>query len=161
VLPNIDLIKEIYTLKEDLELVDTKEYYGVCPIYVQPITRNVYQIDHLHKSMLLNALVIKLIQEKGFICTFYMEEEDYTDEELNEIHLGNWISVIPNIDYNPSLRTRIKIMNIIYYSIVCFVEDLYIRLNDLHNIYINNDDANIFRIGYDHNGVLYIPSSHA
>ena len=95
------------------------------------------------------------------IVDFYMEEEDYTDEELNEIHLGNWISVIPNIDYNPSLRTRIKIMNIIYYSIVCFVEDLYIRLNDLHNIYINNDDANIFRIGYDHNGVLYIPSSHA
>jgi len=160
VLPNIDLIKEIYTLKEELELDDTKIYYGLCPIYVHPVPWTVEHADHHHKLILMNAIVIKLIQEDGFICTFTIDVNDYTNEELNEINLGNWISVIPNINYNPSLKTKIRIMNLIYYSILCFVEDLYIRLNNLHTIYINNEDVNIFRIGYDQNGALYIPSSH-
>ena len=160
VLPNIDLIKDIYKLKVESELEQARIDNGLLPAEI--IAHGSFLVSTMnqqHKVMLLNALHIKLIQEDGFICTFFMNEDHYTDYELEEINNGNWISVVPNINRNPTIKTKIKIMNLIYVSILCLVEDLYIRLNNLHNAYMNTKDHNIFRIGYDQRGALYIPTT--
>ena len=160
VLPNIDLINEIYKLKIEAELDQARLERGLLPTnIIASGSFHVDFMDHQHKVMLLNALHIKLIQEDGFICTFFMDEDHYTDYELEEINNGNWISVVPNINRKPIIKTKIKIMNLIFVSILCLVEDLYIRLNNLHNAYMNTKDHNIFRIGYDQRGGLYIPTT--
>ena len=160
VLPNVDVINEIYKLKVESELDQARVDRGLLPAEIMVNGSLLAStIDHQHKVMLLNALHIKLIQEDGFICTFFMEEDHYTDYELEEINNGNWISVVPNINKKPTIKTKIKIMNLIYESILCLVEDLYIRLNNLHNGYMNTYGHNIFRIGYDQRGVLYIPTT--
>jgi len=160
VLPNIDLIKDIYKLKVEAELDQMRLERSQLPMNIIALgSWNAEYIDHRHKLMLLNASHIKLIQEDGFICTFFMEEDHYIDYELEEIHSGNWISVVPNINRKPTIKTKIKIMNLIFESILCLVEDLYIRLNNLHNIYMNTYGNNIFRVGYDQRGALYIPTT--
>jgi len=166
VIPNIDLIKEIYKLKEDSELEDTLAYHGLCPMNITstsswvPVSiRDTPKAYYHNRLMSLNVLTIKLIKEAGFICTFVMEENDYCDSEIEEIHHGNWISVVPNINTNPSLRVKIKIMNLVYSSLLCFMEDLHDRLRGLHQLYIHNRYVNIYRIGYDQRGTLYIPTT--
>ena len=48
----------------------------------------------------------------------------------NSIENCNWISVVPNINYNPSLQEKIKIMNLIYNSAFMLSTQLYNRLED-------------------------------
>ena len=66
--------------------------------------------------------------EPGFICTFHFNDKDYDQAELNEINNCNWVAVVPNINYNPTLK--IKIMNIVYDSIFLLTSVLYNKLLD-------------------------------
>ena len=108
--------------------------------------------------MRLNVLFIKLITDYGFICTFKFNEPDYEPEELTEINNCNWISVVPNINYIPSLKEKIKIMNLVYNNVFMLSSELYNRLEGLYYWYNHTYGTNIYRIGYDNLGTLYIPN---
>ena len=161
ILPNIELLQYIYQLKEESEINDARIYHGMCPEYItishsKYIWKQVVQKD----MMKLNTLFIKLIIDHGFICTFKFNETDYDPIELQEIYNSNWVSVVPNINYNPSLKEKIKIMNIIYMSSFMISTELYNRLEGLFYWYMHTYGTNIYRIGYDNLGTLYIPNIH-
>ena len=167
VLPNIDLIKEIYKLKEDSELEEIQSYHGLCPRHIKtegtwipPKINNNFKITSIRDVMKLNVLSMKLIQEEGLISIFVMDIEDYTEEELEEINYGNWISVVPNVNLCPTLQTRINVINLIYSSILCLVEDLFINLTRLYHLYKNAHGINVYGIGCDQNNNLYMPFIH-
>ena len=164
VLPNIDVIKDIYELKEDLELEDVKAYHGLCPRNVKTIgswiptkINDNYKIMKLGEDMLLNALLMKLIMDKGFICSFNYYNDDYQQIELDEIENGNWFSVVPNINENPPLHRKIKLLNIMYDSVPVVIDELYKRIHKIYLDYKNNEYNGILRIAIDQNDVLYFP----
>lgn len=162
VIPNIDIIKYIYLLKEHSELEDTRMYYGVCPSYITvPRMKHTWKEFVFSDRMKLTSLFMKLIMEPGFICTFHFNDKDYDQVELNEINNCNWVAVVPNINYNPTLQEKIKIMNVVYDSIFLLTSELYNKLLGLHYWFKHTyGQHNIFRIGYDQQGGLYIPSGH-
>ena len=162
VIPNIDVIKYIYLLKEQSELEDTRIYYGVFPSYITvPRMKHTWKEFVFSDRMKLTSLFMKLIMEPGFICTFYFNDKDYDQVELNEINNCNWVAVVPNINYNPTLQEKIKIMNVLYDSIFLLTSELYNKLLGLHYWFKHTyGEHNIFRIGYDQQGGLYIPSGH-
>jgi hypothetical protein len=167
VLPIIDLIKEIYKLKEDSELEDIRSYHGLCPRHIkstgtwipQHINDN-FKITNIRDVMKLNVLSMKLIQEEGLICSFVIDKSNYTKDELEEISYGNWISVVPNVNTSPTLQTKINVINLIYSSVLCLVEDLYINLTRLYHLYKNAHGINVYGIGCDQNNNLYMPFIH-
>ena len=164
VLPNIDVLKLIYQMKGDLEDEDNRLYHGLCPRNVKtigswvPTTINDnYKISKLNETMLLNALIIKMIVDKGFICNFNYNASDYTSVELSEIDHGNWYSVVPNIDDDPRLRIKIKLMNILYDTVPLLAGDMYNRLGNIYRGYLNNDYNGFVRMAIDQNDMIYIP----
>ena len=83
-IPNIDIIKYIYLLKEQEELEDTRLYYGVCPSYITvPHTKHIWKEFIFNDRLKLTSLFMKLIMEPGFICTFHFYEKDY--DQLNAL----------------------------------------------------------------------------
>lgn len=160
VLPNIDIIKYIYKLKEEVELYDIHYYYRILPPSVG--TFKEYSICNLKKYGLrypirFNILFMKLIQEPGFICSFVFNECDYDEIELIEINNSNWISVIPSINYNPPLQEKIKIINKIYNNTWLLTSELEDKLEGLYYWFKHTYGHNIFRIGYDQHDNVYIP----
>jgi hypothetical protein len=160
VIPNIDLIKYIYNIKEELELTDTHIYHGLCPKHITtcgkwiPINPQCYTITTIGYMMNVNAILIKIILKPGFICSFNLLKEEYNDIELNEIYYGNWVSVVPNINFKPSLKDKINCIETILESEMDISDNIYIRLNRLCDLYSNND---IIRIGFDQKGDYYTP----
>lgn len=161
VIPNIELIQYIYQLKEEDELEDTRIYHGMCPRTIKISQSKFIWKQHIQRDLVrLNVLFIKLITDYGFICTFKFNKSDYEPEEIEEIDNCNWVSVVPNINYNPCLKEKIKIMNLVYNSAFMLSSELYNRLEGLFYWYIHTYGTNIFRIGYDNLGTLYIPNIH-
>ena len=107
--------------------------------------------------MLMNALIIKLIIDRGFICSFTYCKDDYHVIEINEIENGNWFSVISNINTNPPLKLKLKLMNILYDEVPLLVTDIYDKLNKIYMNYLNNDHNDYFRLGIDQNNKVYLP----
>ena len=164
VLPNIDILKDIYQRKEQLEVDEVRMYHGMCPrnvmtegVWIPAEINDNFKIMKLREDMAMNVLLMKLIMDKGFICSFHYEEANYTYIELSEIDHGNWFSVIPNVDDNPSLHRKIKVINILYDSIPLLVSDVYERLDKLYMSYQNNEYSGICRVGIDQRDMLYIP----
>ena len=162
VIPNIDIIKYIYLLKEKSELEETRMYYGVFPSYITvPHTKHIWKEFVLKDKMKLNTLFMKLIIEPTFICKFHFDYRDYEQIELNEINNCNWVSVVPNINYSPSLQEKIKIMNIVYNTIYLLTDELYNKLQGLYYWFKHTYGIhNVFRIGCDQNYNLYIPTGN-
>jgi len=146
VLPNIDIIKYIYNLKQDLELEEVKLSYGVCPPHI--ITNTTWSKDNIYisEAMELTISLMKYIVEPGFICKCSFHPDDYDPIELEEINNGNWISVIPNIDFNPRLNTKIKALNKIYDNIPLCKLYLFKQFETLYKYYKCTYGTNIFRL---------------
>ena len=98
---------------------------------------------------------MKLIMKPGFICSFTYKEEDYDNIELNEIDFGNWVSVVPNINFEPLLKDKLNCIETILKEEPYASEDICIKLNHLCDIYSNNE---IMRIGVDQYVNYYLPS---
>jgi hypothetical protein len=146
VLPNIDIIKHIYQLKEDFELEEIKSYYGVCPHNI--ITNSTWSKDNINMcgSMKLSTTLMKYIVEPGFICKCSFNSDDYDPIELEEINNGNWISVIPNIDFNPRLITKIKVINETYNNTPLCNLYLFKTIKKIYKYYKCTYGINIFRL---------------
>ena len=163
VLSNIYILKYIYNIKEELELKENQIYYGLCPKHVTtcgkwiPINTNSYKISTIGDIMNLNAILIKIIMKPGFICSFNFIEESYDIIELNDIYFGNWVSVISNINYKPSIKEKINCIEIILHSELDILDNICIKLNNMCSLYDNN---NIIRIGIDQCDRYYLPNFH-
>mgnify|MGYP000011617854 FL=1 len=162
VLPNIDIIKYIYQLKEVSELDYNQIYHGLCPKHVTtcgkwiPVNiNNNYKIMTIENKMKINAILMKIIMKPGFIGSFTYKEEDYCNIELNEIDFGNWFSVVPNINFKPLLKDKINCIETILKEEPYVSEDICIKLNHLCDLFSNNE---IMRIGFDQYGNYYLPS---
>ena len=164
VLPNIDVINLIYQMKDDSEDEEVRLYHGLCPRNVKTIGTWIpkdingnFKILKLNETMLLNASILTLIMDKGFICSFHYNASDYHQIEINEMDNGNWFAVAPNINENPPLHRKIKVMNILYDSIPLLVDELYKRIHTTYLDYLNNDYNGFLRIAIDQNDVIYYP----
>lgn len=153
-IPNIDIIIHIYKLKEELEDEDIRVDYGLLPPIIEI---NDSKLQETFNPMKLNTMLIKLIIDKGFICSFTYCKDDYHVIEINEINNGNWFSVISNINTNPPLKLKLKLMNILYDEVPLLVTDIYDKLNKIYLNYLNNDYNGYFRLGIDQNNKIYIP----
>ena len=163
-IPNIDIIKYIYQLKEDIELYETKLYHGLSPKYItitggswKPININdTWSTMTKQIRMKFNVMCIKFIMEPGFICTFTFHKEDYTMRELEEMeHWNNWVYIVPNINFHPPLKDKIKCIDWIFEIEPYLEDDIYIRLDRVYQYYQNNE---LCRIGIDQTGKYYIPT---
>jgi len=161
ILPNIDIIKDIYQLKEESELEDNQIYHGLCPKHVTtcgkwiPVNINPgYKIMTIEHKMKLNAILMKVIMAPGFICCFNYLKEEYDEVELNEIDFGNWVSVVPNINVKPLLKDKLKCIETIFKEEPCTIEDI---CNKLHHLCISYTNNEIVRIGFDQYGNYYLP----
>jgi len=164
VIPNIDVIKLIYQMKDDLEDEDNRSYHGLCPrnvktvgIWIPSHINDNYMISTLNERMLLNVLVMKFIMDKGFICSFHYNASDCTWQCGREIEYGNWYAVVPNINKNPPLHRKIKLMNILYDSVPLLTIDVYKRLEKIYEDYMNNEYNGVLRIAIDQNDMIYVP----
>ena len=164
VLPNIDLIKEIYKLKEDSELDDIKHYHGLCPRYIKtscpwkPRQINDHSsIMNLREQMNPTTLFMKLIVDDGFICEFELNESLYDEGQLNLIIDGGWPSIITNINYKPSIKRRIQCMNLLMYKIPLLPLTNYVWIKRLYKMYINNDTTYHSLLGIDQKNRIYAP----
>ena len=156
-LPNIDIIKHIYQFKEELELDEIRIYHGLCPKGVQTTrTWNRINKNVLYEKIKLSTQLIKYIVEPGFMCEYNFDEKDYNEVELNEIRYGNWISVISNINFNPSLCTKIRSFNKLYNNIP-FCQYLFFKqIEKIYEYYKCTYGINIYRISIVNNN-LKIP----
>ena len=159
IIPNIDIIKYIYQLKEELDLYENQLYHGLCPKNIMttgkwiPIGCN--QSLTIPNKMKNNVMLMKFIMKSGFICSFIFNANKYSNLDIEEICYGNWFSVIPNINLNPSIKGKIKCINKIFEMEPYLQEDILIRLNKVYQYYPNNT---ICRIGFDQNYNYYIPN---
>ena len=164
ILPNIDLIRIIYKLKEECELEDVRSYYGLCPLCIKTtgpwIPRHIndrLQVLNLRKQMDFNTLFIKLIMDNGFICEFRMIDSDYDIEELSMIRNGEWYILVSNINDRPSLRRRIQCINLMTYRTPLLSFTDYECIKRVFELYINNDSIHRKRLGIDQMDRIYIP----
>jgi hypothetical protein len=156
VLPNLDILTYIYQLKEDMEYRDVLDYYGVLPYDNLQVMKTHY-VTYNH--MRLTHICMKLVAEPGLLCTFVFNEKDYTSVELEEIDNHNWLSVIPNINFNPPLQDKLAILNSIYGNVYMVSDSLADTLERLHYWFTHTYGAgtNIFRIALDQTHKIYIP----
>jgi hypothetical protein len=158
VIPNIDIIKKIYLLKEEQELYETKLYYGVLPNNIIIIGRlshhinNAIAIQSLLDILYVNRLLIKYIIEPGFICSF--NNNNLVKEITEMLSIYSWQYIVTDINFNPPLKEKIKCINLIFENEPYLVEEIIARLNNLYYHYQNND---ICRIGIDQNNKYYLP----
>jgi len=155
VLPNVDVINEIYKLKDELEDEDVRIQHGLLSPTVIIINDN--NIQDIFNPQKLNTMLIKLIVDEGFMCSFFYNEFNYTTIELEEINVGNWFSVVRNINLHPPLKDKLKIVNILYNSIPLLITDVYDKLYKIYLYYLNNDNNGYFRLGIDQNDKIYFP----
>jgi len=164
VLPNIDLIKEIYKLKENSELEDIKSYHGLCPRYIKSscswkprYINDHFKIMNLREQMNANTLFMKLIMDDGFICEFEMNDSIYDRDQLKLIREGGWSFIIPDINYKPSLRRKIQCMNLMMDKLPSLSITNYVSIKRLYTIYINNDTNYHSLLGIDQKNRIYVP----
>ena len=166
ILPNIDIIKEIYRLKEQLELEENQIYHGLCPrnvvttgTWIPPHISDSRNIQYLQHRLSKSAELMKYIVEDGFICEFFMNKEDYTVGQIEQIEIGNWITIIPDLFINekPSYRQRIKVMNYIYEETPPSLFYFFKKIDRIFKLFKHTYGINIYRIGIDQNKEIYIP----
>jgi len=166
ILPNIDIIKEIYRLKEQLELEENQIYHGLCPrnvitmgAWIPPHISDSRNIQYLQHRLSKSAELMKYIVEDGFICEFIMNKEDYTVGQIEQIEIGNWITIIPDLFINekPSYRQRIKVMNYIHEETPPSLFYFFKKIDRIFKLFKHTYGINIYRIGIDQNKEIYIP----
>ena len=166
ILPNIDIIKEIYRLKEQLELEENQIYHGLCPrnvvtmgTWIPPHISGSRNIQYLQHRLSKSAELMKYIVEDGFICEFFMNKEDYTVGQIEQIEIGNWITIIPDLFINekPSYRQRIKVMNYIHEETPPSLFYFFKKIDRIFKLFKHTYGINIYRIGIDQNKEIYIP----
>lgn len=166
ILPNIDIIKEIYRLKEQLELEENQIYHGLCPrnvitmgTWIPPHISDSRNIQYLQHRLSKSAELMKYIVEDGFICEFIMNKEDYTVGQIEQIEIGNWITIIPDLFINekPSYRQRIKVMNYIHEETPPSLFYFFKKIDRIFKLFKHTYGINIYRIGIDQNKEIYIP----
>jgi len=162
VIPIIDLLKDIYTLKEESEVEDNQIYHGMCPRYIKTTgawiprcINNSFKIYQLKENLLLSAKFMKYIMEPGFICELSINREDYLDIELEEIDFGNWISVAHNVNTEPSYLSRIHAMNQLYDEVPLPIVYLVERLEEIYSQYTRiSSGVNTHRLGINGSELL-------
>jgi hypothetical protein len=166
VLPNIDVIKHIYQFKEDLELDEIRMYHGLCPKNV--ITTGVWiplhitgmrGVKDIYNRLEKSIEYMKYIAEEGFICEFYMSN-NHSNEVMNQIYNGHWITLVPDVNEKPSYRKRIKVINHIYNYTPISLFYFYKRIERIYQLYKCTHGINIYRLGIDQNDEIYIPNIH-
>lgn len=167
VIPNLDIIKYIYEMKDNMEYDDILTYYGLCPINVKIsghwIPKHIndgWKIMNLKDIMKMNALFLKIIMKRGLICKFILSD-DCNPELINN---GFWefcVNLDDDINYNPSLKDKINCINSILSDTYYLQEDICKKLNNIYEYYdkFNDDDFNyLVRIGIDQYNNWYIPT---
>lgn len=164
VIPNIDMIKYIYKLKENSERYDHLIYHGLCPKNILttgkwiPINVNFPSMCTIQNRLNSCVRLMKFIMEPGFICTFTINYSDYVNIEL-QTHLQYytyWSYIVSesNINMKSPLKDKIRCINKIFANEPFLEEDIFDRLNQLYIYYQNND---VCRIGLDQHNKYYIP----
>ena len=178
VLPNIDMIKKIYKLKQDMELEDTLSYYGVCPRNVKIMGvwpprefDESWKIMNLQDVMKVNALLTKLIVSDGLICGFELPKP-MTDQDRLLLVNGFWEFCANVVDYKPNLKDKIDCMNKIMNEAPYFLPDICKKLETIGNLYdertqdvdegfLTEDEFEVqpdfIRIGFDGRRNWHIP----
>lgn len=183
VLPNIDMIKQIYKLKEEMEHEDTLSYYGLCPrnvkimgVWPSEEINDSWKIMNLKDIMKVNSLFMKLIVSDGLICGFDLPKP-MTDQDRELIVNGFWEFCATAVDYEPSLKDKILCINKITNEAMYFLPDICKKLETIGKLYDERtkvlDDGNItegsiteeqmeiqpdfIRIGIDNNKNWHIP----
>ena len=178
VLPNLDMIKKIYKLKEDMEHEDTLCYYGLCPrnvkimgIWPPQDINDSWKIMNLKDIMKVNSLCMKLIVSDGLICGFDLPKP-MTEQDRLLIVNGFWEFCATAVDYEPSLKDKILCINKIINEAMYFLPDICNKLETIGKIYDERtkvlDEGSIteeqmeiqpdfIRIGIDNNKNWHIP----
>ena len=164
VLPNIDVIKHIYQFKEDLELDEIQMYHGLCPktvkttgIWIPRHISDVRSVTGIYNRLEKSIEYMKYIVEDGFICEFYIPD-NYSQEVLDQIYRGHWITILPHINEKPSYRKRIEVMNHIYNYTPISLFYFFKRIDRIFQLYKRTYGINIYRLGIDQNNEIYIPN---
>ena len=178
ILPNIDMIKKIYTMKLQMEHEDILSYYSLCPKNIKimgvwpPETINdSWKIMNLRDIMKMNSLFMKLIVSNGLICGFDLPKP-MTDQDRELIVHGFWEFCATVVDYEPCLKDKVMCINKIVDEAMYFLPDICKKLETIGNLYDERtqvlDDGFItehqmeiqpdfIRIGIDNNKNWHIP----
>ena len=178
VLPNIDLVKTIYQLKEDMEHEEVLMYHGLCPNNIKIMgmwppqeINDSWKIMNLRDIMKMNSLFMKLIVSDGLICGFDLPKP-MTDQDRLLIVNGFWEFCATTIDYEPCLKDKVLCINKIVDEATYFLPDICKKLETIGNLYDERtlvlDDGllteeqteiqpDFIRIGIDNNKNWHIP----
>ena len=140
-LPDIDLIRYIYSIKEKSEYDEILNYYTLCPknikiagVWIPENINDSWKIMNLKEIMKLNMIQIKLIVSEGLICSFKLPD-DLTNEELELLNNGFWEFCATAVDYNTTLSDKIDCVNDITCRSLYPLPDIYRKFKRIGDMY--------------------------